>query len=114
VSPRLGRPGRVASEGRLELVAALSRTATRIRGYGDLWNHCPVASGSTDVAVEAEIEVCDLAAVKVVVEAASGRFTDLSGDRTASGGSAVSSNGRLHDQVHDQVLEVVRATAPRG
>jgi histidinol-phosphatase len=88
-----------AAEGRLDLVTELAGRAARIRGYGDFWNHCLVAAGSTDVAVEAEVKVWDLAAVKVVVEAAGGRFTDLSGVRTAAGGSAVSSNGRLHDEV---------------
>ncbi len=88
-----------AAEGRLPLVTELSARAQRVRGYGDFWQHCLVAAGSTDVAVEAEVKVWDLAAVKVVVEAAGGRFTDLSGVRTADGGSALSSNGRLHDEV---------------
>jgi histidinol-phosphatase len=35
----------------------------------------------------------------VIVEEAGGRFTDLAGKRTAAGGSAVSSNGLLHDDV---------------
>lgn len=99
-----------ASEGRLGLVTALSGRAARVRGYGDFWNHCLVAAGSTDLAVEAEVKVWDLAAVKVVVEAAGGRFTDLVGDRTATGGSAVSSNGRLHDVV----LDLARSGASDG
>jgi len=84
---------------RMDLVAELSGRASRVRGYGDFWQHCLVAAGSTDVAIEAEVKVWDLAAVKAVVEAAGGRFTDLSGRRTADGGSALSSNGRLHDEV---------------
>ena len=84
---------------RMPLVAQLSGRAGRVRGYGDFWQHCLVAAGSTDVAIEAEVKVWDLAAVKLVVEAAGGRFTDLSGRRTAAGGSALSSNGRLHDEV---------------
>ena len=39
----------------------------------------------------------DLAALKVVVEEAGGRFTDLSGAATPAGGSALSSNGLLHE-----------------
>jgi histidinol-phosphatase len=58
-----------------------------------------VAAGACDVAIEAEVNLWDLAAVKVVVEAAGGRFTDLAGNATADGGSAVSTNGRLHDEV---------------
>jgi histidinol-phosphatase len=97
-----------ATEGRLALVADLSSRAGRVRGYGDFWQHCLVAAGSTDVAIEAEVKVWDLAAVKVVVEAAGGRFTDLAGRRRADGGSAVSSNGLLHAEV----LAAARDTSP--
>ncbi len=84
--------------GRGDGVIRLVEATRRQRGYGDFWNHCLVAAGSTDVAAEAAVSLWDLAAVKVVVEAAGGRFTDLSGQRTADGGSALSSNGRLHDE----------------
>ncbi len=80
-------------------VRALTARTRRQRGYGDFWQHCLVAAGSTDVAVEAQVNLWDLAAVKCVVEAAGGRFTTLDGDVTADGGSAVSSNGHLHDEV---------------
>jgi histidinol-phosphatase len=41
----------------------------------------------------------DLAAVKLIVEEAGGRFTDLAGAATDAGGNAVSTNGFLHDEV---------------
>lgn len=86
-------------EGRFPVVEKLSSRAGRVRGYGDFWQHCLVASGSTDVALESEVKVWDLAAVKAVVEAAGGRFTDLDGQRTSDGGTALSSNGHLHAEV---------------
>lgn len=88
-----------ASRGWLDGVIALIGATRRQRGYGDFWQHCLVAAGSTDVAIEAAVNVWDLVAVKVVVEAAGGRFTDLSGAPTPDGGSAVSSNGHLHRAV---------------
>lgn len=88
---------------RTGLTTSLARRAARVRGYGDFWQHCLVAAGSTDVAVEATVALWDLAAVKCVVEAAGGTFTDLSGRRTADGGSALSSNGQLHQTVLDLV-----------
>ena len=88
-----------AAQDRLPLVTEVSARAARVRGYGDFWQHCLVAAGSTDAAIEAEVKVWDLAAVKLVVEAAGGRFTDLSGRRTAAGGSALSTNGRLHAEI---------------
>ncbi len=71
----------------------------RQRGYGDFWQHCLVAQGSTDVALEATVNLWDLAAVKLVVEEAGGRFTSFDGVATADGGNAVSSNGHLHPSV---------------
>ena len=41
----------------------------------------------------------DLAALQVIVEEAGGRFTDLAGVARPDGGSAVSTNGLLHDEV---------------
>jgi len=87
------------AQGYGDLVDDLAARTARQRGYGDFWQHCLVASGSTDVAVEAEVNLWDLVAVKAVVEAAGGRFTSLLGARTADGGSALSTNGRLHDEV---------------
>ncbi|MBW3663004.1 MAG: histidinol-phosphatase [Actinobacteria bacterium] len=81
----------------------------RQRGFGDFWQHCLVASGSIEAAVEAAVSLWDLAAVKVIVEAAGGRFTDVHGDATAAGGSGVSSNGH----VHDRVLELLGANTAR-
>jgi histidinol-phosphatase len=81
------------------LLGAVERAATRTRrqrGYGDFWAHCLVAAGSTEVAVEAAVSTWDLAAVRAVVTAAGGRFTDLDGVESADNGSALSSNGRLH------------------
>ena len=95
----LGGLDTFVAEDRLDLATSLAGRAARVRGYGDFWQHCLVATGSTDVAAEATVALWDLAAVKCVVEAAGGRFTDLHGRRTADGGSALSTNGRLHDEV---------------
>src|SRR4029453_4876394 len=77
----------------------LARRCWRTRGFGDFWSHMLVAEGAADVAVEPEVELWDLAAPQVIVEEAGGRFTDLGGTPTPAGGSVVSSNGLLHDQV---------------
>jgi histidinol-phosphatase len=59
--------------------------------------HMLVAEGSADVAAEPEVNLWDLAAVQVIVEEAGGRFTNLAGEARPDGGSAVSTNGLLHD-----------------
>jgi histidinol-phosphatase len=83
--------------GWLGVVERASRVTRRQRGYGDFWQHCLVAAGAVEIAMEAEVSTWDLAAVRAIVEAAGGRFTDLEGTPTADGGSALSSNGHLHD-----------------
>jgi histidinol-phosphatase len=77
----------------------LARSCWRTRAFGDFWSHMLVAEGAADLAVEPEVQLWDLAAPQIIVEEAGGRFTDLGGTPTPSGGSAVSTNGRLHDRV---------------
>lgn len=85
--------------GFLDRLVDLTLRCWRGRGFGDFWMHMLVAEGAADVAAEPEVSLWDLAAVKLIVEEAGGRFTDLSGRATPSGGSALSTNGLLHDEV---------------
>ena len=78
----------------------LARRSWHARGFGDFWGHMLVAEGAADANLDAPgVTIWDLAAVQVVVEEAGGRFTDLAGERRLDGGSALSSNGHLHDAV---------------
>ncbi|MBU3690015.1 MAG: histidinol-phosphatase [Acidimicrobiales bacterium mtb01] len=78
----------------------LQQQSYRARGYGDFWQHMLVAEGAIDVAIDAiGLAPYDIAAVQAVVEAAGGRLTDRTGVRTFENDSAVSTNGRLHDEV---------------
>jgi histidinol-phosphatase len=67
------------------------------RAFGDFWQHCLVAEGVIDIAAEAIVNPWDVAALQVLVEEAGGRFTDLKGIPTFQGGSALSTNGHLHN-----------------
>jgi histidinol-phosphatase len=78
---------------------ALADKCWRTRAFGDFWSYVLVAEGAVDVAAEPEVSLWDLAALQVVVEEAGGRFTDLAGNATPDGGSAVATNGLLHDAV---------------
>jgi histidinol-phosphatase len=82
-----------------EQFLGLARRCWRTRGLGDFWSHVLVAEGAVDIAVEPEVSLWDVAAIQVIVEEAGGRFTDLGGAARPDGGSAVSTNGRLHDEV---------------
>ena len=83
--------------GRLPGLLQVSRDVWRTRAYGDFWSHVLVAEGAVDGSFEPEVSLWDLAPLQVVVEEAGGRFTDLSGAARPDGGSAVCSNGLLHD-----------------
>jgi histidinol-phosphatase len=68
------------------------------RNFGDFWSHMLVAEGSCDIGLDPVVSLWDVAAVQVLVEEAGGRFTDLHGAIRPDGGSAMSSNGLLHDE----------------
>ena len=81
-------------------VPELARRAWNARGFGDFWAHMLVAEGAVDGAIDSVgVREWDLAAVQVIVEEAGGRFSDFSGESRIDGGSAVSSNGHLHDEL---------------
>jgi histidinol-phosphatase len=90
------------------LLSRLAVGTTRQRGYGDFWAYCLVAAGSTDAVVEGRLKAWDLAAVRAVVEAAGGRVTDLDGVARSTGGSAVATNGVLHDELLGVIAELRR------
>ena len=94
-----GQLATLEAKGHGPLVRSLIGATARQRGFGDFWMHCLVASGVAEIALETDVRLWDLAAVKVVVEAAGGRFSDLSGGPGAEAGSALSTNGLLHDEV---------------
>jgi histidinol-phosphatase len=85
--------------GREDTFLGLTRDVWRTRAYGDFWSYMLVAEGAVDVAAEPEVALYDLAAPSIVVTEAGGRFTDLDGTDGPAGGSAVATNGHLHDEV---------------
>jgi len=77
---------------------------SRIRGYGDFLHYHLLASGRIDAVVESDVNILDVGACAVIVEAASGRFTDLEGrPLTPASTSVLASNGHLHQYVYDAI-----------
>lgn len=90
--------------GHAEALIDLTMTARRSRGVGDFWQHCLVAEGAMDVAVDAVgVQPYDLAAVRLLVEEAGGSFTNHLGEPSHAGPTAISSNGVLHSQVLERL-----------
>ena len=90
----------VVSFGHSVAAPGLARRAWHARGFGDFWAHMLVAEGAVDGAIDAKgVSEWDLAAVQVIVEEAGGRFSDFGGASRIDGGTAVTSNGLLHDEL---------------
>ena len=74
--------------------------ASRIRGYGDFLHYHLLAAGKIDVVIESDVNILDIAALAVIVEAAGGTFTDLSGRAlTLDTTTVLAANARLHAEV---------------
>src|SRR5690606_24858529 len=69
----------LATSPRWSAYGRLIARASRIRGYGDFLHYHLLAAGKIDVVVESDVNILDIAALAVIVEAAGGRFTDLDG-----------------------------------
>ena len=83
---------------------SLAGRAWHARGYGDFWSHMLVAEGAVDLAAEPQVALHDLAAPAIVVTEAGGRFTSLDGTAGPAGGTAVATNGLLHDEVLQRLV----------
>ena len=67
------------------------------RGFGDFSAYLWVAEGQGEIALSTTVKAWDVAALKVVVEEAGGRLTDLDGGSGIYGSTVCASNGLLHD-----------------
>jgi len=86
-------------EGRLDQLVDLTRSVWRASAIGDMWSYMLVAEGAIDIAGEFDLQPYDMAALQPIVEEAGGRFTSLDGESGPWHGSALATNGVLHDEV---------------
>jgi histidinol-phosphatase len=90
----------LASGPRWSAFGTLVGRVNRIRGYGDFLHYHLLAAGKIDAVIESDVNILDIAACAVILEAAGGRCTDLEGrPLTLASTSVLASNSRLHDQV---------------
>ena len=68
-------------------------TVHEVRGWGDCYGHCLVATGRADVMLDAVMNPWDCAALLPILDESGGRFTDWRGQARIDGGDAVSTNG---------------------
>lgn len=89
-------------DGFVRLVDATGRQ----RGFGDYLCYTTIAEGKAEVALATNVKVWDLAAAKILLEEAGGRLTDVRGEDSITRGTALASNGILHEAA----LGLLRAT----
>lgn len=93
-----------AQRGLRDRFIELTDAVWRVRAYGDFLSYCLVAEGAVDVAAEPEVSVWDLAALDILVREAGGAFTGLDGVPGPHRGSAVATNGLLHQEVLRRIV----------
>ena len=92
--------------GLTERVIQIAKRGRRARGFGDFWQHCLVAEGALDIAIDAVgVAPYDIAATRLIVEEAGGTFTDRLGQVTHRHDTAISTNGLLHASVIDALAD---------
>jgi histidinol-phosphatase len=81
---------------------------SRIRGYGDFLHYHLLAAGRIDAVIESDVNILDVGACAVIVEAAGGRFTDLEGKpMSLESSSVLATNGRLHAPILAAMADTV-------
>jgi len=89
--------------GHLDTLVALTREVWRARSIGDMWAYMLLAEGSLDIVSEFDLKPYDMAALIPIIEEAGGRFTSTTGEPGPWGGSALATNGLLHDAILERL-----------
>jgi histidinol-phosphatase len=84
--------------GYLDQLIDLTRRVWRDRAYGEMWSYMLLAEGLLDIAGEFDLKPYDMAALIPIIEEAGGRFTSIEGLEGPWHGSALATNGLLHDE----------------
>lgn len=83
-----------------ERYGKLVARVNRIRGYGDFLHYHLLAAGKLEAVIESDVNILDVAALAVIVEAAGGKFTDLGGNPLGLATTSVlAANAKLHSTV---------------
>jgi histidinol-phosphatase len=79
-------------------IRRLPDSARNGRAFGGFWQHMLVAEGAIEAALDWTSKPWDLAPLRIIVEEAGGRSTNLNGERTIYTGNLLSTNGKIHEQ----------------
>jgi histidinol-phosphatase len=94
-----GAPNRLASDGYWDALRKICEQTYRQRGFGDYLNFGHVFEGKAEAAIEIGVKAWDIAPMKIIVEEAGGRYTDLEGGSSIYKGGCLVSNGLVHEDL---------------
>jgi len=83
----------------LPCIMELMQRSWSVRSYGGALDGCLVAAGKVDIWFEPKVAVWDLAALKLIIEEAGGRFFAMDGSRAIDRGTAIGCAPGLANEV---------------
>lgn len=89
------------SEAGWKVLGGIIPQVRRVRGYGDFCHYHQLCCGQTDLIIESDVNILDIAALTVAVREAGGVITDLAGQPVTLGISSVlaAATPELHAEV---------------
>jgi len=91
--------------GYLDSAIALTRAVWRSRAIGEMWSYMLLAEGALDIVGEFDLQPYDMGAIIPIIQEAGGTFTAITGEDGPWHGTALATNGVLHDQVRTIISE---------
>jgi len=88
---------------RWQALGSIIPRVRRVRGYGDFCHYHQLCAGQTDLVIESDVNILDIAALTVGVRAAGGVITDLEGEAITQ--STTSVLAAATDTLHTLALE---------
>lgn len=92
--------------GRVEVLRRLGERTASQRGFCDFDGYRRLLRGQVDAMVDPDVKAWDIGPAAVLVREAGGVLTSFEGDSTVFGGSALASNGLVHDALVGLLAEV--------
>lgn len=86
-----------------EAFSRMVRSVRLDRGFGDCYGYVLVATGRAEVMIDPIMSVWDCGPFPPILREAGGTFTDWTGRATIHGRDAISTNGRVFDEVMEQI-----------
>lgn len=92
-----GGANRILAEGYWPGFTKLIECTARQRGFGDYLGFAYVFEGKAEAHVEIGVKPWDLAPMKILIEEAGGKYSDLGGGQSIYTGSCIVTNGQNHE-----------------